>query len=294
MEEKADVVMSIDTRRFMVSPELTAPDQDGNQFIHDVHVYPVRIVQQDKSSNVCTVEIEDEAMASKLNGRIQVSEDKLHATTAEAKRAYQLALRRIRRPVEDGLEIDPNILRWGEKGVVRIMPTTEIQAKFVHCKSILDDVARLSEIISLERGWDYNQKLLAKFVVVELLSFRDNFRQFMNLIGQASREPDSEWKHDRRIVKEYETTLNKQPVWEEIRNKIGAHRDADVAIPDLVQYWDTITDVNIDALASSAAKALNAVYQLNYNLLEMFVFSGRLKGIDNVAGPSRMPFATKK
>ena len=173
------------------------------------------------------------------------------------------------------LIISSNPLLLGKKNVISVIPCGEITKKFVHVKTIWEDIQRLIDIINQQED-EYNKRLIAKQIIIELISFRDNCRSLMKEIAKD----DTLKSVSRTIRRKFESTFRKHSIFEDIRNRMGGHRDHDVDIKELIKYWDNINQFNLNELLNASHECLMAIIDSDPLIFRPYLLEGvELKGI---------------
>ena len=144
-------------------------------------------------------------------------------------------------------------------------PSNEAAQYLVYIMQIYSDIVRLGAILSgiSDR---YGKKLIAKYIVVEWLSMDKYIRNLANLIlsGRAEYPVDDTSRQElQTLYKRYKSARRqKLPSFQEIRNKIAAHRDL-LNLPAVSNIWDSLDIPSIEQLLSPVPPLLNFMKGLN-------------------------------
>jgi hypothetical protein len=164
--------------------------------------------------------------------------------------------------VSGRVRMSANPLRLGERSVLSIMPLhpwgeqppeddRENWASYLRGRELLniaiclDDIEHLCRVLEVIRdGTDYVQKLIGKYIVLEVMSAVACFRS----LGRTS---DELRNLASRLAKDLKA-LGKKHRFPEIRNRLAAHRHSDrqasinLSPEELIELWSHVSASAID------------------------------------------------
>ena len=144
-------------------------------------------------------------------------------------------------------------------------PANDPALRLVLIGQIYRDIQRLYLLIQ-EIPDEYGRRLLTKYAVIEWLSMDENMRRLFRGVGQGEPGYSLDGSHKKSLKEQQKTyrqsTDHFQQIFHPIRNKIGAHRDANIHLSVVAEHWDALEIDRLSEACSYVATAYNFLKSL--------------------------------
>lgn len=159
---------------------------------------------------------------------------------------------------------DPVFDPFRDGGPTHFHPADLDARRLVGIELIYRDIAKLAEI-SVQNNDEYT-KLIAKYIIIELLSIDENIRKLSNrIIGKNTeiKASESEREAVKKQLDQYLEVFNKKSeLFKTVRDKIAAHHDP-IDLTSISTYWSQIDKDDIIGICAEVKKLFDVLKDVN-------------------------------
>ncbi|MCK4354941.1 hypothetical protein KAW43_01135 [Candidatus Parcubacteria bacterium] len=130
----------------------------------------------------------------------------------------------------------------------KFFPEESLTKQLYLFRLIYDDVSCLSEIYAEQKD-PHRKRAILKYIIMDICSMYDKFQEFKNLIIECQSIKCEQQKEILKKINQFLQELrefSKNGKYRKVRNKLSAHRDKKIALPEVKKIWNNLSreDVN--------------------------------------------------